>query len=263
MNQQQWNGKPHSRPKRKLRGGEIALLGVSVLLLAAGIIGLAAVFRDNRAAEETNREQRAVYYAEPEKAEDNVSDVSAGPADEETVQGLKASEEAVPVQEPETAAEEAPAYPADGNLKTTVTEQAEPAYEPWISVRYDLKDPSEDFLAYFMEQTTYPDCFVVRVEDTPYGNLYVAYGAAEDLPAGGVAVTVTVDGQTLPGDDCRLETETFAYEGTTFYTYLLIVPRPESLPAEGKAQVIVTRRLLSYPDIVRTDVKEVSFGGEG
>ena len=145
----------------------------------------------------------------------------------------------------------------------TVTERAEPAYEPWISVRYDLKDPSEDFLAYFMEQTTYPDCFVVRVEDTPYGNLYVAYGAAEDLPAGGVAVTVTVDGQTLPGDDCRLETETFAYKGTTFYTYLLIVPRPESLPAEGKAQVIVTRRLLSYPDIVRTDVKEVSFGGEG
>ena len=40
-------------------------------------------------------------------------------------------------------------------------------------------------------------------------------------------------------------------------------PKLSADPAEGKAQVIVTRRLLSYPDIVRTDVKEVSFGGEG
>ena len=113
----------------------------------------------------------------------------------------------------------------------TVTEQAEPAYEPWISARYDLQDPSEDFLAYFMEQTTYPDCFVVRIE-------------------------------ALPGDDCRLETETFEYEGTTFYTYLLIVPRPEDFPAEGTAQITIARRLLSYPDITRRDIKEVTFGQE-
>lgn len=144
----------------------------------------------------------------------------------------------------------------------TVTEQAEPAYEPWISARYDLQDPSEDFLAYFMEQTTYPDCFVVRIEDTPYGDLHVAYGEEGDLPAGGVAVTITVDGRALPGDDCRLETETFEYEGTTFYTYLLIVPRPEDFPAEGTAQITIARRLLSYPDITRRDIKEVTFGQE-
>jgi sortase B len=113
MNQQQWSGRPHSHPKRKLRGGEIALLAVSVLLLAAGIIGLTGVFRDHRAAEETNREQREIYYAEPENSEAPENTEEPDSALPEPSAGMASGTTAGETKAPDNGT---PAFPADENL---------------------------------------------------------------------------------------------------------------------------------------------------
>jgi len=129
----------------------------------------------------------------------------------------------------------------------TFTEQAEPAYEPWISARYDLRDPSEDFLSYFMEQTTYPDCFVVRIEDTPYGELNLSYGESVELQPGDVSVTIRAEGQMLSGDGWHVERTETVYPEGTLYAYALIIPRPAWLPEHGTVEISIVRQLIHYP----------------
>ena len=148
----------------------------------------------------------------------------------------------------------------DDGTEETFTEEAEPAYELWIGARYDLKDPSEDFLYYFMEQTTYPDAFVIRIEDTPYGDLNVSYGSEMPQEAGGVAVSVRIGGQTIPGENAYLEKTETVYPEGTLYAYALVIPRPASFPEQGTAEITIQRRLLSYPSHTQTDIKLVEFG---
>ncbi len=136
-----------------------------------------------------------------------------------------------------------------GNTAVSDAVQAEAAYELWVSVRYDLPDASEDFLAYFLEQTTYPDSFVLRIDDTPYSGLRVRYGAPDpDEPPqkGDVWVTLSYDGQMLSGDGATLVTDPFTYDGHTFCGYALVIPRPENLPAHGTVQYRIVRQLLHY-----------------
>lgn len=138
--------------------------------------------------------------------------------------------------------------------------RAEAAYEVWIGARYDLKDPAEDFLSYFMEETTYPDSFVLRIDPCPYGDLTISYGGDAELQPGDVAVTVTVNGQTLSGEGAHLEKNVmFSSEGILF-AYAYVIPRPASCPEQGTAELSVTRRLSSYPEITRTDVKTIEYG---
>lgn len=128
----------------------------------------------------------------------------------------------------------------------TFTEQIEPSDELWISVRYDLKDPEEDFLHYFMGETTYPDCFVLRIDPSPFGELNVIYGESAALRPGDVAVTLTLDGQPIPADTCRLEITSQTYDGQTLYAYAFVMPRPASFPDHGTADVRIMRKLLSF-----------------
>lgn len=132
----------------------------------------------------------------------------------------------------------------------TFTERAEAADELWISVRYDLKDPEEDFLHYFMGETTYPDCFVLRIDPSPFGELNVIYGESAALRPGDVAVTLTVDGQPIPADTCRLEITSRTRGDQTLYAYAFVMPRPASFPDHGTADVRITRKLLSFDMIV-------------
>ena len=134
------------------------------------------------------------------------------------------------------------------------------AYEVWIGARYDLKDPAEDFLSYFMEETTYPDSFVLRIDPCPYGDLTICYGEDAELQPGDVAVTVTVNGQTLSGEGARLEKTETVYTGGILYAYAYVIPRPASCPEQGTAELRITRRLISYPDTTRTDIKTVEYG---
>ena len=161
--------------------------------------------------------------------------------------------------EPEPVLEVTYTARGDDGTAETVTEQAEAAYELWISARYDLQDPSQDFLSYFMEETTYPDCFVVRIDPSPYGDLTISYGKNVDLQPGDVSVTVTVDGQQIPAESCYLKkTEILRGEGR-FYSYAFVMPRPESFPEHGTAEITITRRLINYPTHTRSDLKNVDY----
>ena len=148
---------------------------------------------------------------------------------------------------------------AEDGTEETHTEEAEAADELWISDRYDLKDPNEDFLHYFMEETTYPDCFVVRIDPGPYGELNMSYGEDVELQPGDTAVILKADGQTLPGDGWHMvKTETIIDEGI-FYTYALVIPRPESLPEHGTVEIQITRKYIHYPTQVSTDIHLIEY----
>ena len=126
------------------------------------------------------------------------------------------------------------------------TEQAEPAEELWINARFDAKEPKDDFLASFLGETVYPDCFVARIEAAPYAGVQMVYGGEAALSSGDVSVTVSVDGQALPGDGWHMEVQTQTYEGKTLYTYALVVPRPDPVPEHGTATVTILQKLLHY-----------------
>ncbi len=132
----------------------------------------------------------------------------------------------------------------------TFTERFEVVDELRISVRYDLKDPEEDLLHYFLEETTYPDCFVLRIDPSPFGELNVIYGEDAALRPGDVAVTLTVDGQPIPAETCRLEVTSRTRGDQTLYAYAFVMPRPASFPDHGTADVRIMRKLLSFDLIV-------------
>lgn len=139
-----------------------------------------------------------------------------------------------------------------------VTLTAEAKGELWASVRYDLADPAEDFISYFMEETTYPDCFVLRVDPINLAGMNLVYGEGADLRPGDMAVTVTVDGIPLPAETCRMEVETEEYRGMTFYTYVLVMPRPETFPEHGVAHVRLVQKLLNY-DAVHIKERDIEY----
>ena len=125
-----------------------------------------------------------------------------------------------------------------------LTKQAEVTDELSISARYDLKDPAEDFFHYFLEKTTYPDCFVIRTDPTPYGNIRIVYGEPVDPSPGDVAVTLVVNGQPISANACRLEVVPETYDGQTLYTYAFVMPRPASCPEHGTIEVCIVQQLL-------------------
>ena len=86
----------------------------------------------------------------------------------------------------------------------------------------------------------------------------LVYGEGTDLRPGDMAVTVTVDGIPLPAESCRMEVETEAYQGTTFYTYALVMPRPETFPEHGTAHVRITQKLLNY-DAVLVKERDIEY----
>ena len=141
----------------------------------------------------------------------------------------------------------------------TFTEEAEAAYELWVGARYDLKDPNEDFLHTFMEETTYPDCFVIRIDPAPYGGLNLYYGEDAELQPGDLSVILKADGQTLSGDGWHMEKAETVYDEGTLYAYALVIPRPESLPEHGTAEVYITRKLIHYPATVSTEMHTVEY----
>jgi len=141
----------------------------------------------------------------------------------------------------------------------TFTEQAEAAYELWISDRYDLKDPDEDFLHYFMEETTYPDCFVVRMDPSPYGELNMTYGEDVELQPGDVSVILKAGGQRLSGDGWHMEKTVIVREEGTFYAYALVIPRPDSLPEHGSVEIVITRKLIHYPTSMATNIHAIEY----
>lgn len=147
---------------------------------------------------------------------------------------------------------------ADNGVET-FTEHAEAAYELMVSARYDLKNPEEDFLHSFAEQTTYPDCFVVRIEETPYGEVNLFYGENVELQPGDVSVIIRAGGQMLPGDGWHVQKNETVYPEGTLYAYALVIPRPGWMPEHGEVEISIARQLIHYPDKTVTDIKTVEY----
>ncbi len=124
--------------------------------------------------------------------------------------------------------------------------QAEPAPELWVSARYDLVNPQDDFLNYFMEQTTYPDSFVVRIDPIPVEGIRIVYDESSPLSPGDVSVRLFVNGQEMTADAGHLEVEPLTYDGESFYAYAFVLPRPDSWPDHGTATIEITQKLLHY-----------------
>ena len=141
----------------------------------------------------------------------------------------------------------------------TFTEQAEAAYELWVSARYDLDNQAEDFLYYFMEETTYPGCFVVRMDPSPYGELNMTYGEDVELQPGDVSVILKAGGQRLSGDGWHMEKTVIVREEGTFYAYALVIPRPDSLPEHGSVEVVITRKFIHYPTSMATNIHAIEY----
>lgn len=139
-----------------------------------------------------------------------------------------------------------------------VTLTAEAKDELWASVRYDMADPAEDFLSYFMNEITYPDSFVLRLDPVNLPGLNLVYGEGADLHPGDIAVTVTVDGISLPAESCSLVVMPEEYQGVTFYSYALIMPRPDTFPEHGVAHVRIEQKLLNY-DIVHIKERDIEY----
>ena len=139
-----------------------------------------------------------------------------------------------------------------------LTKQAEVTDELSISARYDLKDPAEDFFHYFLEKTTYPDCFVIRTDPTPYGNIRIVYGEPVDPSPGDVAVTFVVNGQPISANACRLVVTPVAYGDQTLYAYAFVIPRPAALPDHGTVQLWILQQLLSA-DLTHTKFLTIEY----
>lgn len=150
-------------------------------------------------------------------------------------------------------------YAYSGEDGPSDVETVEAAHEMWVSVHYDLPNPEEDPYAYMFGETTYPDCFVARIEEwMTYDGLRFFYGEREDLAPGDVYVTVTVDGQDIPAETCRLELEPHEYGDAVYYSYAFVMPRPESFPEHGTAHVSFTQKLVHY-DTTYTRIREIEY----
>ncbi len=149
------------------------------------------------------------------------------------------------------------AYSGENGLSDVVS--AEAVQEMWVGVHYDNPNPEEDIYATFYGETTYPDCFVVRIEEwMTYDGLQIFYGKQENLEPGDVCVTVTVDGQDIPADTCRLVLEPHEYGDQVYYSYAFVMPRPETFPEHGTAHVTLTQKLLHY-NTSNTKLRDITY----
>ena len=162
--------------------------------------------------------------------------------------------------EPDPVLEVAYTVRNDDGSEETFTERAEAAEELWVSFRYDLKNQEEDFNYYFLEETTYPDCFVVRIDHTMAQDIKIVYGDDADLlRPGDVAVTVAFNGQQIDPAACHLEVEPAIYGGQIFFSYAFVMPRPETFPEHGTVEYTVTRRFIHYANSTWKDQRTYEY----
>lgn len=138
-------------------------------------------------------------------------------------------------------------YRLDDGTTETVTRTAKPEPEAYLYVTYYDDDE---------EQTPYnaPGCFVLygfEWSDLDPDHLpNVTTDPDEKLQPGGVSVTISVDGESIPEELCYLKRfeETWEYEGETFTEvyYGFVMKRPNSFPRSGTATVWIRQNYLHY-----------------
>lgn len=179
-----------------------------------------------------------------------------------------------------------------GEQTVTVTQNAEA--ENWVSVSYDA--PNDEFTDWFFG-SSFPDSFVARVYDSP-DELYFTTDPNETLLPGGIFVSVTADGQTIPAESCILHVEEDVYtvaslgdvsvyilyyedgkeikeynpeldpstidesslslQTYTYYYYYFEMPRPSSFPEHGTAHVVLRQKLFHF-DVEYSRERDIEY----
>jgi len=142
----------------------------------------------------------------------------------------------------------------------TVTETIEPAVEDWIYWRFDSEDDVGG-IAEMMFGDIFPNCFAVRIFDSPNGDLALTVGSdADTLKNGDVTIRVRIDGREIPAEGSRLLRGRYRYEGddTIYYDYALVIPIPEDFPQHGTATMTLTRKLM-HSDTILVREKDVEY----
>ena len=131
----------------------------------------------------------------------------------------------------------------DDGTEITITRVAEPKAEDYVSVYYDTEnEEANDY--------TFPGCFVAAVYDTENPDFRISADTGETLQPGEITVSISVNGQEIPAALCRLKelVDIFEYEGVeySFRTYYLVMQRPSSFPAHGRATVHIRQSFYNY-----------------
>ena len=132
-----------------------------------------------------------------------------------------------------------------GGEEITLTKEAEASYEIGWNVRYDAPDAEEN-------EYTYPGCL--------YFGTYEQFGTAplvavDDLSVvlkGGISITVTAGGVSVPAESCVIREKAYTIFGeeTGDYKTEVIIPIPENAPAHGTAHFVITQMLTGYGETV-------------
>ena len=127
----------------------------------------------------------------------------------------------------------------------TLTGSCEAQEEIWVDFDFDSEE--DRTILEMLYGTVYPDCFVIRVLGVPIEDLQLLLNADEsELEPGGISVSISVDGVTLTGEDSTLSKEKYMYGGQILYDYVLLIPRPDTIPAHGTAHYSILQRLIHF-----------------
>ncbi|MBQ6331348.1 MAG: hypothetical protein IJI34_01095 [Clostridia bacterium] len=161
------------------------------------------------------------------------------------------------VEEPELMMETMYTIRTSEDVKTIV-EVTEVEATPWVNVNYDSEEDVGGIVE-MMYGTVYPDCFVVRIEEAKTFPLRVVFGDdPEVLQNGDVLITVSVDGALLTGEFDPTAVYFDEYNGERVFYIVFAVPRPESFPEHGTAEILIRQKLTNH-DFIHERRKTITY----
>ena len=146
-------------------------------------------------------------------------------------------------------------YRTEDGTEGTVTRTAETTAEDYAYVEYnDSRSEPNDW--------TFPGCFSARVYDAQIDPVLFTTDPDRELLPGEFFVSVTVNGERIPEENCwvkRIE-DVYEYEGETFYNYsfYFIMQKPDSFPEHGTAHITIRQRLI-HSDYIREREEDLDY----
>lgn len=162
-----------------------------------------------------------------------------------------------PYAEPEVTMETLFTVQTDNGDETFEIESAAEA-EPWVNVNYDSEEDVGGIIE-MMYGTVYPDCFVVRIEEAKTFPLRVVFGDdPEVLDHGDILITISAGGEVLTGEFDPTAVYFDEYDGERMYYVVIAVPRPESFPEHGTAEILIRQKLTDH-DYIHERRKTITY----
>ena len=166
-------------------------------------------------------------------------------------------EDQEPYVEPEVIMETSFTVRTDNGDETVEIESAAEV-EPWVNVNYDSKEDVGGIIE-MMYGTVYPDCFVVRIEETKTFPLRVVFGDdPEVLDNGDILITISADGEVLTGEFDPTDVFFDTIDGERVFYVVIAVPRPENFPEHGTTEIVMRQKLADH-DYIHERNKTITY----